>query len=187
MSTRNSKIAAQLHEAQIKKLIIRFARPFEGGTFTGYVLDVGAKFFLFAVLNDGLQFEQYTCLRTTDVRSLESPAKREPFYKATRRLRKDKITAKIKVNLTSPATILRTLHPSVVTVHREMISPGTCTIGRITNDNNVNFEMLEIDPDAKWDSEPSYYRLNQITRVDLPGPYEKALLLVGGDAPKEIQ
>jgi len=66
-------------------------------------------------------------------------------------------------------------------IHREQVSPDTCIIGRTTSDNNVHFEFLEIDPDGKWESEPSYYRLNQITRVDLPGPYEKALLLVGGE------
>jgi hypothetical protein len=181
MSARNSKIDAQLREAQTNKFIIRFSRPFESGAFIGFVLDSGPKFFLLAVLDDGFQFEQYTCLRIADVRHLEAPAKRESFYKAARKLRGDKLPAKIKVNLTSSATILRTLHPSVVTVHREKVSPDTCVIGRITNTTNVDFEILEIDPDAKWDCEPSYYRLNQITRIDLPGLYEKALLLVGGE------
>ena len=181
MSLNNSRIAAQLREAHTKKIIIKFSRPYEDGTFTGYVLDVGAKFFLLAMLDDGFQFEQHTCLRIADVRNLEAPAKNESFYKAARKLRKDKMPAKIEVDLTTSATILRTLHPSVVTVHREMVSPDTCVIGRTINDNNIDFEILEIGPDAKWNSEPSYYRLNQITRVDLPGPYEKALLLVSGE------
>jgi hypothetical protein len=183
MSTRSSKIADQLRQAQIKKSIIQFSRPFEGGTLTGYVLDIGVKFFLLAALDDGFQFEQYSCLRMADIRNLEAPSKRESFYRAARKLRKDKLPSKIKVDLTHSASVLRTLHPSVVTIHRERISPDTCIIGRVTSDNNVYFEILEIDPDAKWDSEPSYYRLNQITRIDLPGPYEKALLLVGGEAP----
>jgi hypothetical protein len=183
MSARNSKIAARLREAQGKKIIVKFSRPFENGTFTGYVLDIGAKFFLVAVLDDGLQFEHYTCLRIADIRNLEAPAKWESFYKAVRKLRNDRVPPKIKVDLTNAVSILRTLRPSVVTVHRESISPDTCVIGRIISDNNVYFEILEIAPDAKWDSEPSYYRLNQITRIDLLGPYEKALLLVGGEAP----
>jgi hypothetical protein len=181
MPTRKFKIDAQLREAQIKKLIIQFSRPFEEGSFIGYVIEIGAKFFLLAVLDDGLAFKQYSCLRIADIRNLEVPAKRESFYKAVRKIRKDKLPPKIKVDLTNAASILRTLHPSVVTVHRERIGPGTCIIGRITNDNNVDFEILKIDPDAKWDSKPSYYRLNQITQIDLPGPYEKALLLVGGE------
>ena len=40
--------------------------------------------------------------------------------------------------------------------------------------------MLEIDPSAQWETEPTYYRLKEITRIDLPGPYENALLAVGG-------
>jgi len=181
MAIRTDKVRSALTAARQKKLIVQFSRPFEPGSITGYVKAVGERFFLLAVLDDSLQFEQYSCLRIADVRNFEAPSKRDAFYKAVRKLRGDKIPPAIKVDLTNACSILRTLHPSVVTIHREQVSPDTCIIGRTTSDNNVHFEFLEIDPDGKWESEPSYYRLNQITRVDLPGPYEKALLLVGGE------
>jgi hypothetical protein len=66
-------------------------------------------------------------------------------------------------------------------VHRERVTPDTCIIGKTTSDNGIDFEFLEIDPDAQWNSEPTYYRINQVTKVDLPGPYERALMLVGGE------
>jgi hypothetical protein len=119
MPARTDKLRATLTTAQHKKLIVKFSRPFEPGTFTGYVMAVGAKFFLLAVLDDGLQFESYTCLRIADVQHLEAPAKHEALYKAARKLRGDKLPRKIKVNLTDAVSILRTLHPSVVTIHRK--------------------------------------------------------------------
>ena len=77
MSVRNSKLETQLREAKSRKFIIQFSRPFEPGTFTGYVMDVRPKFFLLASLDDAIQFEQYTCLRIADIRRLEAPAKRD--------------------------------------------------------------------------------------------------------------
>jgi hypothetical protein len=164
-----------------RKVIVKFVRPLEKGSLTGYVLDIGKTFFLFAVLDDGLEFEHYSCLRIADVRSLESPAAHEAFYKAVRKKRGDKVPKKIRVDLTNALSILRTLHPSLVTVHRERVAPDTCIIGRTTSDNGIDFEFLEIDPYAQWNSEPTYYRINQVTRVDLPGLYERALMLVGGE------
>ena len=80
-------------------------------------------------------------------------------------------------------SIIDSLHRSLLTFHCENVSPDTCEIGKVMSANKSYVELLEIDPDAKWETEPSYIRLNQITRIDLPGPYEKALLLVGGEQP----
>ncbi len=149
MPTRASKTTATLHDAMRRKVIVRFVRPFEQGSFTGYVLDIVETFFLLAALNEGFEFEQYSCLRIADVRNLESPAAHEAFYKAVRKKRGDKVPKKIRVDLTNALSILRTLHPSLVTVHRERIAPDTCIIGRTTSDNGIDFEFLEIDPYAQ--------------------------------------
>jgi hypothetical protein len=172
----------KLLEVAIKsRTIIQFWRPYDQGSTCGYVQSIGEKFFLLAELGDGAEFLSHTCLCIQDVRKLQAPAKHEAFYKAVRQKRGDKAPLKIKVDLTSSASILRTLHPSVVTIHREKVAHDTCIIGRTMNDNGTDFEFLEIAPGAEWESKPSYFRLKQITRIDLPGPYEKALLLVGGE------
>jgi hypothetical protein len=174
-------VLEQLEAALKDTSIIQFSRPFEQGTLCGYVQSIGTKFFLFALLNDGFEFVSHTCLRIRDVKDLQAPAKHEAFYKAVRKKRHDKAPPKIDVDLTDAASILRTLHPSVVTIHREKIRPGKCIIGRTMYDDGPDFEFLEISPDAKWETKPTYYRLKEITRIDLPGLYEKALLLVGGE------
>jgi hypothetical protein len=43
--------------------------------------------------------------------------------------------------------------------------------------------MLEIDPHAQWDPDPSAHKISEITRVNFGGGYEDALALVGGAPP----
>jgi hypothetical protein len=182
MSKHKREEVRELLEAAIKsKSIIQFWRPYDACSTCGYVQSIGEKFFLLAELGDGVEFLSHSCLRIQDVRKLQAPAKHEAFYKAVRKKRGDKAPPKIKVDLASPASILRTLHPSVVTIHREKAAPEYCIIGRTMSDNDKDFEFLEIETDATWETKPTYFRLKEVTRVDLPGPYEKALLLVGGE------
>jgi hypothetical protein len=174
------KTRAKLLHAKDKKLIIHFFSRFEHGSFTGFVLDVGPTFILLASLDDACAFENYTCLRIQDVRKLQSPAKYSEFYIAARKAGHQRMPRRIKLDLTDAASILQSAAPSLVTVHRDKHHPGTCQIGYSLSDNGTHLEMLEITPGAVWETEPTYYRLKQITRIDLPGPYERALLLVGG-------
>ena len=93
----------------------------------------------------------------------------------------DTLPPKIKINLADRISILDSVYKSVVTLHREQLDPDTCKIGYILSRSKTVVELLEIDPDATWESEPTYLEINQITRIDLPGPYEHALLLAGGE------
>ena len=179
-SAKSARVREQLLAAKQKKWIVQFSRPFEPGTFTGYVIDIGPKFFLLASFDDGFEFEEYTLLRIVDIRRLECPANYTQFYAKVRQLRGDKPPARIKIDLADTLSILDSLHNSLVTLHRELVDPDTCEIGYMLSRGKTVVELLEIDPNAQWESEPTYLQINQLTRIDLPGPYEKALLLAGG-------
>ena len=116
----------QLLTAKQQRLIVQFSRPFEPGTFAGYVIDVGPAFFLFASLDDGFVFDNYICLRLVDVRRLECPAKHAQFYAKVRKLRGDKFPRKIKVDLADRISILDSVNRSLVTLHRKQVNPDTC-------------------------------------------------------------
>jgi hypothetical protein len=175
-----SEIRESLDRSLRKKWVVQFARPFESGTLSGYVLGVGSEFFLLGLLNDGFEFQQYVCVRLKDVRRLEAPANRTRFYQKVRKLRGDKIPKRLALDLTNSASMVRSAMPSVLTIYQEKVRPGTCVIGYAVSTDDKNLEFLTIDPDAEWDSKPGYYRFKDITRIDLPGPYEQALLLAGG-------
>jgi hypothetical protein len=72
----------------------------------------------------------------------------------------------------------------VVTIHRENVDPDICQIGRVVAVDKDKVRLLEINPDASWDSRPLVYRTREITRIDFGGSYEDALMLVGGPPPE---
>ncbi|HEY7402677.1 MAG TPA: hypothetical protein VIB39_04100 [Candidatus Angelobacter sp.] len=163
-------------------MFVKFYRPFEPGSFEGYVLDVGPQFFLLAVVNDEFWFNGFACLRIADVRRLQAPAKYAAFAEAVLNKRGEWLAEKPKIDLSNISNLLRTANDAfpLITIHRERIDADVCHIGRVATINNSTVFLLEIGPDAVWDRELCSYRLREITRVDFGGGYEEALHLVGG-------
>lgn len=182
---RSSKLATALHD----KLLVKFTRPFEGDSFNGYVLDIGPRFFLMAVVGERIRFDGFSCIRLSDVRELEAPHEYAAFAEAALRKRGERMPKKPRVSVASTEDLLLSAGRAfaLVTIHREHVNPDVRYIGRVVGFAKGCVKLLEIGPDAKWDDEPIAYRLSEITRVDLGGDYEKALQLVGGPPPKANQ
>lgn len=187
MTPRSSEaVRPRLIEAQGEALLVKFARPFEPGTFEGYVLDVGPQFFLLLVVREDMRFNGFSCLRIADVRRLQSPAKYSAFAEAALRKRGEHLAEKPDIDLSDVSNLLRTANAAfpMVTIHRERVDPEVCHIGRVASINNGTVSLLEIGADAVWETELTPYRLREITRIDFGGGYEEALHLVGG-SPRE--
>lgn len=161
---------------------MQFTRPFEQGSVSGYLLDIGPRFFLLALVEDACRFNGFQCLRLSDVRELEVPHKYASFAEAALKKLGQRIPAKPRVNVTNIEGLLKSASRvfPLITIHREIIDPDVCYIGRVGHVEKGLLSLLEIGPDAKWDSSPSEYLLKDITRVDFGGAYEDALILVGG-------
>lgn len=69
-----------------------------------------------------------------------------------------------------------------ITIYSERRHPDECYIGCVNTQGRHLIVLQEIDPDAQWSSSRRYRR-SAITRVDIGGPYEAALLEVGGPPP----
>jgi hypothetical protein len=176
-------IKSELARAHRERLLVRFTRPFEGGTFCGYVLDVGPRFFLLLIVgDDGVRFNGFSCLRLTDVRKLNVPHKYANFLLAAQKKLKEKAPRKPPVAVGNVESLLISANRKfpLVTIHRETVDPEICHIGRVVGVKGNYVLLLEIGPDATWDKKPTSYRLAEITRVDFGGQYEEALHLVGG-------
>jgi hypothetical protein len=176
------KCLAQLADARSRKCFVRLSRRFEDSKVRGYVLDVGPEFFLFALVSDRIWFDGFECFRIRDILDVELDPYGE-FAEAALKKRGERRPAKPRVNVSSiEATLLSAgkLFP-LVTIHRDEVDPNVCWIGRILAVNRGRVSLLEINPDATWDTVASEYRLKEITRVNFGGDYENALHLVGGD------
>ena len=176
---------SQLALARDQRLLVKFTRPFEEGSVNGYVLEIGPRFFMVAVVDDRIRFNGFNCFRVADVRELRVPHKYAAFAEAALRRRGERAPKKPPVSVASLEELLLSADHAfpLVTIHREEVSPDVCDIGRVVKIEKGRLSLLSLGPDARWDQNPTEYRLSQITRVDFGCEYEAALHLVGGDPP----
>lgn len=144
-------------------------------------MDVGPEFFLLALQGDQIRFDGFSCFRVAHVKNLG----RNPYAAFTEAAFKKLKEPKPKRPRVTVAAIEKLLLSAgrafpLVTIHREKARPGVCWIGKIEELKGGTVSLLEIGPDAVWDYEPTWHKLNEITAVEFGGEYEKALSLVGG-------
>ena len=174
--------SSQLVNAKLNRQLMRFERRFVDLTVGGYVMDVGPKFFLLALVSDRIWFDGFECFRISDVRGL-SLDPRAHFVESALKKRGERLPKSPRVNVASIEKLLisaNRLFP-LVTIHCEKVDPDVCWIGRVRGIERGRVSVLGIRPDATWHDEPESYQLSEITRVSFGGDYENALHLVGGD------
>ena len=172
----------QLANAVRSRRFVRLERRFEDTPVRGYVLDVGPKFFMVALVSDRIWFDGFECFRVEDVRNV-TPDPYAVFVESALQKRRERMLKKPRLSVGSIEDLLlsaRRVFP-LVTIHREQVDPNACWIGRILGIEQGRVSMLEINPDATWEEKPHSYRLIEITRVNFGGDYETALHLVGGN------
>lgn len=72
----------------------------------------------------------------------------------------------------------------LVRLHTERNRKDVCSIGKFIEIAKKDVVLQDIDPSAKWDLETTARPIARITRIDFDGPYERALVLVGGKPPR---
>jgi hypothetical protein len=161
---------------------VRFTRRFEHSSIRGYILDIGPKFFLMALVSDRFWLDGFECFRVSDVSDVR-PDPYAHFAETVLQKRCERVSKKPRLSVASIEELLLSASRvfPLVTVHREQVDPGVCWIGRILSVERGQMSLLEINPDATWDEKPNHYRLSEITRVNFGGDYENALHLVGKD------
>jgi hypothetical protein len=174
----------RLREAARAGTLVRFSTRFEKPLIHGYILDVGPRFFLLALVSDRIWFDGFECFRVGDVRGFK-PHPRAVFVEAALKQRHERRPKAPRVDMANIAGLLLSAARAfpLVAIHRERINPDVCHIGSVVRVDRGSVLLLEINPDATWDQKPTEYRLNEITRVNFGGDYENALTLVGGVLP----
>jgi len=176
----------KLTDAIHSKTVVRFVSRYEEGRIEGYMLDVGPKFFLMAIVDERIRFDGFRCIRISDVRRIEIPATNADFVVAALIKRGEEIERKPPIDLSSIETILESVNAiaPLVTIHTQTTRPDACWIGRTLGATSTHIALLEIGPDAVWETVPTMKAFKTITRIDFLGGYEEALYLVGGEPPK---
>ncbi len=183
MATNHTK---RINEAIERRELVRIRRRFEDTLIHGYVLALGPRHFIVALVSDRLWFDGFECFRIKDVRSVETDPY-AAFIESALRLRGQRKPRRPRLNLESMEALLASagaLYP-LVAIHREKVEPDTCRIGSIAAVDAKEVALLEIGPGADWDEVPTTYPIRAITRVSFGGGYEEALVLVGGRGPAD--
>ena len=172
----------QLKDAVRTRQFVRFSRRFEDSSIQGYVLDVGPKFFLMALVSDRIWFDGFECFRLSDVSGVMADPYTH-FVESALRKRRERVPKKPRVSVASIEELLRTAGRAfpLVAIHRDEVDPDACGIGRVLGVERSRVSLLAIGPDGTWDDRPITYRLREITRVSFGGDYEDALHLVAED------
>jgi hypothetical protein len=168
-----------------ERTLVRFRQRFETASIHGYIHGVGAKFVLVAIVNDRVWLEGFECFRIKDVRGIKPDPYRK-FIERALKLRGERKPKRPRIKMGSIGEIIVSasrLFP-LVTIHQEETRPDVCWIGRVLGVDSGRVRMLDIEPGAVWASEPSSYRLAEITQVSFGADYEGALYLVGGEPKK---
>jgi hypothetical protein len=178
MTTKRSQLA----DAMRKRSFVRLSRRFEDSAIRGYVLDIGPRFFLFALVSDRIWLDGFECFRVSDIKGLK-PDPYASFAEKALRKRGERRPKKPRVSVASIEELLLSANQAfpLLTIHREEVDPDVCSIGHVVSVTRGRVSFLEISPDATWERTPTEYRLSEITRVNFDGDYEKALHLVGGN------
>jgi len=173
---------SEIADAMSARAFVRFKSKFGAAQVRGYVVDVGPKFFLVAVVCDGIWFDGFECFRIADVRGFR-PDPYAGFAESALKKRGEQVPKKPRVSIAKIEELLLSAGREfpLVTIHREHVDSGACWIGRILSVERGRVSLLGITPAAVWDKMPESYRLSEITRVTFGGDYETALHLVGGD------
>ena len=114
-------------EALRSRALVAFTRKFEKGSVIGYVLGIGPRFFLVAVVNDGIWFDGFQCCRMSDVRKLQVPAKYAAFHESALEKRGEHMPKQPRVSVASTERLLLSANRTfpLVTIYREQMIP-TC-------------------------------------------------------------
>jgi hypothetical protein len=176
------RLLAVLRLALARRQLARLTRKFEDGPIRGYVTAIGAKFILVTVVSDRLWYDGFECFRVDDLLSADVD-EYAPFAERALRLRGQRKPRTPQLGLDSTRKLVEGAGRRfpLLALHREELEPDVCHIGALQGVNAAQVQLLEISPDARWDSEVSSYRLREITRVSFGGGYEDALHLVASD------
>lgn len=167
--------------------LVRVHRSIAGADLSeGYVVGIGSKWLLLAVLDDRIVLDGYTAVRVDDIRKVRVK-KNQSFVRRALEMREQwPPTRPPEVELDRTGDLIRSVAAAwpLVTFFAERDDPDLCYIGRPVAWSGKSADWLHITSQAEWDVDAIDRRhLRDVTRVDFGGLYEDALAAVAGPAP----
>lgn len=178
---------ARLQHARQRRQLVRLWRgELEHGSYCGYVAGVGREFFLLRVIGDGLTDDGLYAMRHRDVTELEAPEAHQQFIEQALAIKHVVPDLPGAFPLDAVAEVLTAAanEAPVIGVHVDSEEDTeVCYIGRVVGHGADGFQLQEIDPDAQWLREASFFAWDEVSTLSMHDPYALSLLAVAGSAP----
>jgi hypothetical protein len=179
---KSTEIATALAAAMAERRLVRLTTRYDEFAVCGYVVGIGPRFVMVAVVNDRVWLDGFECFRRPDIIAIDDDAY-AAFHEAALALRGEVVPQAPSVSLTSIEELLKTAGHAfrLITIHCEEVDPEVCHIGHFQKIAGGQLFMREITPAAEWEPELEQYPTAEITRVAFGADYEGALSLVAGE------
>lgn len=178
---------ARLRQAQQRRELVRLWRDgLEDGSHCGYVAGVGHEFFLLRVIGDSLTDDGLIAMRHRDVTELEAPEAHHRFIEKALAVKRivPELPADFPLDAVNDVVEAAARHTPVMGVQVDSEDDTEiCYIGRLIQARPNGFQLQEIDPDARWLREPSFFAWEEVSTLCMDDPYARSLLAVAGAAP----
>lgn len=182
------EVRSTLHAAEEDWALVRLHRSIRrSDDIEGFVVGVGDKWVLLALLDDLLILNGYVAVRLDDVEKVRRRGGPDSMVGRALASRGQWPPVRADVRLDGKTTeLLQSAAEQwpVVTLHLEHEDPTDCFVGRPVDYTTRSVDWLDISPEAEWCDNVVKHPLSQVTRVDFGGLYEEALVAVGGPPPR---
>ena len=185
MAAKNRKPEASVAVNALGSRLVRVSRSIRGAdVLTGVVVQSSDEWMLLHGVNDGIFLDGYIGIRLRDVRSVKVYAADSFVARALAHFG-DRPKRPRGIDLNSRESLIETAGRRfpLIAIHREKADPTVCFIGTPASVGAKNLRLLEVDPNARWATEPTKWAMKDITRVDFGGRYEAALHAIAGTSP----
>jgi hypothetical protein len=153
----------------------------------GYVLATGSKWALLATPDDRVRPDGYSLLRIKDIASVTRGKGHDRLFRRAFEAHGQwpPQPPPAEVDLDSTGSLIRSLAPQfpLLCLFTEQTRPAVCFIGSVTKVTHRAVYMIDITPQAEWESSLTRRELREISRVDMGGGYETTLAEIGGPPP----
>lgn len=181
------RIGERLERAREGRLLVSVRRWIpRSDAVDGFVVSIGSDWVALAKFTDSVHIDGWSLLRLEDIQAVSIDPDPDCFEAKALRARSEWPPPMADVVLDDVAEVVRSASEvePLTTVFVEYYRPDICWVGALTSIDKRALWLHEVDPQGMWRRKPRAIDLEDVTRVEFGGDYEKALRLVAGPHPK---
>lgn len=149
----------------------------------GFVHSETESLMLLQLVSNRYDLDGYRCIRKKDIHVVSDEFTRKDFVQRALRC-KGLQPESPKVELVDDIRVMMQQIPSgyeIVTIHRELVRPDECEIGKLCDTTEDKYTLDWITPDGEWEPDDRPFKFTDVTRLDWGDEYSQTLLLVDAD------